>query len=101
MTRWRYLRAFALCALASLAAAPALGDEAPPVPLATWTNPGLGAGWLTLDLARQLFAGADEVKPLKGTRRRRRSIRRASSRATFSSPATSPNRWAFRLWSSS
>ena len=66
MTRWRYLRAFALCALASLAAAPALGDEAPPVPLATWTNPGLGADWLTLDLARQLFAGADEVKPLEG-----------------------------------
>ena len=66
MTRWRYLRALALCALASLAAAPALGDEAPPVPLATWTNPGLGADWLTLDLARQLFAGADEVKPLEG-----------------------------------
>ena len=30
------------------------------------TNPGLGADWLTLDLARQLFAGADEVKPLEG-----------------------------------
>ncbi len=41
-------------------------DDAPGVPLATWTNPGLGADWLTLDLARKLFAGAEEVKPLEG-----------------------------------
>ena len=64
--RWRYVRALALGALASVAAAAAApGDEAPPVPLATWTDPGLGADWLTLGLARQLFAGADEVKPLE------------------------------------
>ncbi len=39
--------------------------ESPPVPLANWTNPSLGADWLTLDLARLLFAEAEEVKPLE------------------------------------
>ena len=56
--------------LCAAAAAPAAGDDppgydGPGVPLATWTDPGLGADWLTLDLARELFPGAEEVQPLE------------------------------------
>ena len=39
--------------------------EALPVPLATWTNPGLGADWLSLELAQELFSGADAVEPME------------------------------------
>ena len=69
--RSRLLRLAARLAVLAIAAgaAAALGgaraEDAPPVPLATWTDPGLGADWLTLDLARRLFPGADEVKPLE------------------------------------
>ena len=35
------------------------------VPLAHWTNPNLGADWLTLDLAKELFPEVDDVEPLE------------------------------------
>ncbi len=40
--------------------------EAYPVPLATWTSPGLGADWLSLELVQELFADADTVQPMEG-----------------------------------
>ncbi len=48
--------------------APAPGyeeGEALPVPLATWTNPGLGADWLSLELVQELFPEADAVEPME------------------------------------
>ena len=68
----------AACVLALFAALPsARGDDGtysaggggPGVPLAGWTNPGLGADWLTLDLARALFHEAETVKPLEASPR--------------------------------
>lgn len=35
------------------------------VPLAHWTNPNLGADWLTLELAQELFPEIDDVEPLE------------------------------------
>lgn len=35
------------------------------VPLAHWTNPNLGADWLTVELAKELFAEAEDVEPLE------------------------------------
>ena len=40
-------------------------DEAYPVPLAHWTNPGLGADWLSFELVQELFADADAVEPME------------------------------------
>jgi len=35
------------------------------VPLEHWTNPSLGADWLTIDLAKELFPEAEEIEPLE------------------------------------
>ncbi len=40
--------------------------EAYPVPLATWTSPGLGADWLSFELVQELFPNADTVQPMEG-----------------------------------
>lgn len=47
----------------------ALADaaDAPGVPLASWTNPSLGADWLSFDLVRALFPEADKVEPLEAS----------------------------------
>jgi len=39
------------------------------VPLAHWTNPNLGADWLTVDLAKELFPEAESVEPLEANPR--------------------------------
>ena len=41
----------------------AADDDAPGVPLASWTNPSLGADWLTVELARELFPDVTDVDP--------------------------------------
>ena len=47
----------------------AADDDAPGVPLASWTNPSLGADWLTVELARELFPDVTDVDPLEANPR--------------------------------
>ncbi len=65
----RRVHAFALLAAAFLnvsgACFAAQEEGSYPVPLETWTKPSLGADWLSLDLAKELFPGADALEPVQ------------------------------------
>lgn len=65
----RSFRAIAVAVVGGLAALPAAAQYesgvGPGESLAGWRTPGLGADWLTLDLARELFPEAEDVKALE------------------------------------